>query len=160
MVHMTRNKSLTFINVSLEKDWMPRFHWLKWVFNFHQCIEAWIIYPTFTHDIVKPIFSEYVLLHYDWNFTDVWSQVVMTWRVLGNKPLPDPMMTRLSDFCKYAFAGLDELTHPPWTKWPPCWQTIFSDVFFLWMTIFVFWLKFHWSLFQEVQLTITQHWFR
>ena len=38
-------------------------------------------------------------------------------------------------------------------------QTIFSDAF-SWMKIFVFWLKYHWSVFLSVQLTITQHWFR
>ena len=31
---------------------------------------------------------------------------------------------------------------------------------FLWMKMFVFWSKFHWSLFLRVQLTISQHWFR
>ena len=35
-------------------------------------------------------------------------------------------------------------------------QTIISDAF-LWMKSFVFWLKFHWSLFPRVQLTIIQH---
>ena len=38
-------------------------------------------------------------------------------------------------------------------------QTIFSDAF-SWMKIFVFWLKFHWSLFLRVQLPINQQWFR
>ena len=38
-------------------------------------------------------------------------------------------------------------------------QTIFSYTF-LWMKSFLFWLKFHWSLFLKVQLKITQHWFR
>ena len=38
-------------------------------------------------------------------------------------------------------------------------QTIFSDAF-SWMESYVFWLKFHRSLFPRVQLTITQHWFR
>ena len=38
-------------------------------------------------------------------------------------------------------------------------QTIFSDAF-SWMKNFVFWIKFHWSLFLRVQLTIAQHWFR
>ena len=38
-------------------------------------------------------------------------------------------------------------------------QTIFSDAF-SWMKSFVFWLKFHWSLFPSVQLIIAQHWFR
>ena len=30
----------------------------------------------------------------------------------------------------------------------------------LWIKSFVSWLKFHWSLFLRVKLTITQHWFR
>ena len=38
-------------------------------------------------------------------------------------------------------------------------QKIFSDAF-LWMKSFVFWFKFHWSLFLGVQLTITRHWLR
>ena len=36
---------------------------------------------------------------------------------------------------------------------------IISDAF-SWMKSFVLWLKFHWSLFLTVQLTITQYWFR
>ena len=38
-------------------------------------------------------------------------------------------------------------------------QTTFSSAF-SWMKIFEFRLKFHWSLFLMVQLTIFQHWFR
>ena len=38
-------------------------------------------------------------------------------------------------------------------------QTTFSNVF-SWMKSFEFRLKFHWSLFLRVQLTIFQHWFR
>ena len=38
-------------------------------------------------------------------------------------------------------------------------RRIFSDAL-SWMKSCVFWLKFHWSLFLMVQLTITQHWFR
>ena len=41
----------------------------------------------------------------------------------------------------------------------PVLQTMFSNAFSS-MKIFVFWLKFHWSLFIRVQLPITQHWFR
>ena len=44
-----------------------------------------------------------------------------------------------------------------WTKWPPIWQTTFSNAF-LSMKTFVFRFKFHWSFFLEVQLTIGQHW--
>ena len=38
-------------------------------------------------------------------------------------------------------------------------QTIFSDAF-SWMEMFVFWLKFHWSLFLRVKLTMFMYWFR
>ena len=38
-------------------------------------------------------------------------------------------------------------------------QTTFSNGF-SWMKIYEFQLKFHWSLFLRVQLTIFQHWFR
>ena len=38
-------------------------------------------------------------------------------------------------------------------------QTPFSNAF-SWMKMFEFRLKFHWSLFPRVQLTISQHWFR
>ena len=38
-------------------------------------------------------------------------------------------------------------------------QTTFSSAF-SWMKMFEFQLKFHWSLFLRVQLTIFQHWFR
>ena len=36
----------------------------------------------------------------------------------------------------------------------------FADNSFSCMKIIVFWLWFHWNLFQRVQLTIIQHWFR
>ena len=51
------------------------------------------------------------------------------------------------------------LTHLSLNKMATITQTIFSETF-SWMKIFVFWLKFHWSRFPRVQLTITQHWFR
>ena len=48
-----------------------------------------------------------------------------------------------------------ELTHWGRDKMASVIQTIFADAF-PWLKRFVFWLKFHWSLFQ---LTITGHWF-
>ena len=51
------------------------------------------------------------------------------------------------------------LTHLPLDKMAAISKTIFSNAF-LWMKSFVFRLKFHWSLFLWVQLTITQHRFR
>ena len=50
------------------------------------------------------------------------------------------------------------LTHLPMDKMAVISYTIFSDAF-SWMKIFVFWLKFHLSLFLGVRLTIIQHWF-
>ena len=38
-------------------------------------------------------------------------------------------------------------------------QMLYSDAF-SWMESFISWLKFHWSLFRRVQLTMTQLWFR
>ena len=52
-----------------------------------------------------------------------------------------------------------QLTHLPLDKMAAISQTIFSDAFW-WMESFVFWLKFHRSLFLNVQLTKAQHWFR
>ena len=46
------------------------------------------------------------------------------------------------------------LTHLPLDK-----MTAFSVTAFQWMKSFVFWLKFHWSLFLMIQLAISQHWF-
>ena len=52
-----------------------------------------------------------------------------------------------------------DLTYLPLDKTALLSQTIFSDAF-LWMKSFVFGLKFHWSLFLRVQLTIWHLWFR
>ena len=51
------------------------------------------------------------------------------------------------------------LTHFPLHKMAAISQTTFSHAF-SWIKSFVFWFKFHWSLFLRVQLTISQHWFR
>ena len=51
-----------------------------------------------------------------------------------------------------------------WTQWgrdkmAAIFQRTFSNAF-SWMKIYKFKLRFHWSLFPRVQLTIFQHWFR
>ena len=51
------------------------------------------------------------------------------------------------------------LTHLPLDKMASISQLILWDAF-AWVTSFVFWLKFHWSLFLIVQLTMSQYWFR
>ena len=75
------------------------------------------------------------------------------------------LIMRWSRLLKYFLVGRQRLvnythlTHLPLDRMAATLQTIFSDAF-PWIKCFVFWLKFHWSLFLSVQLTITQHWFR
>ena len=52
-----------------------------------------------------------------------------------------------------------KLTHWGQDKMDAILQTTFSSAF-SWMKMFEFRLKFHWSLFLRVQLSIFQHWFR
>ena len=51
------------------------------------------------------------------------------------------------------------LTHRDRDKMDAIMQTPFSSAF-PWMKMFEFRLKFHWSLFLRIQLTIFQHWLR
>ena len=51
------------------------------------------------------------------------------------------------------------LTHWGWDKMDAIFQTTFSYAF-SWMKMYKFWIRFHWCLFQGVQLTKSQHWFR
>ena len=51
------------------------------------------------------------------------------------------------------------LTHWGRDKIDAIWQTPFLTAF-SWMKMFEFRLKFHWSLFPRIQLTLFQHWFR
>ena len=51
------------------------------------------------------------------------------------------------------------LTHWGRDKMDAIFQTTFSNAF-LWMKMYEFRLRFHWSLFLRFQLTLIQHWFR
>ena len=53
----------------------------------------------------------------------------------------------------------EALTHWGQDKMAANFLTTFSNTF-SWMKIYEFRLRFHWSLFPRVQLTIFQHWFR
>ena len=50
-------------------------------------------------------------------------------------------------------------THWGRDKMAPIFQMTFS-IAFSWMKIYEFWLRFHWSFFFRLKLTIIQHWFR
>ena len=54
---------------------------------------------------------------------------------------------------------INSLTHWGRDKMAAIFQTTYSKAF-SWMKMYKFWLKFHWSLFLRVQLTIIQHRFR
>ena len=51
------------------------------------------------------------------------------------------------------------ITHWGQDKMADIFQTTFSSAF-SWMKMYIFRLRFHWSFFLRVQLTIFQHWFR
>ena len=56
----------------------------------------------------------------------------------------------------YASLGLDDLTHWGRDKMDAIYQTTFSNAI-SWMKMYQFRLRFHWSLFPRVKLTIFQH---
>ena len=60
----------------------------------------------------------------------------------------------IEDCCKWPY-----LTHWSQDKMAAIFQTTSSNAF-SWMKMYEFRLKFHWSLFPRVQLTICHHWFR
>ena len=64
--------------------------------------------------------------------------------------------TKLSDACPLCWV---EQTHWGRDKMAAISQTTFSDAF-SWMKMYEFRLRFHWSLFSGIELTISQHWFR
>ena len=55
--------------------------------------------------------------------------------------------------------GLNALTQWGRDKMAAIFQTTFSNAF-SWMKMYKFQLRFHWSMFPRVQLTMFQHWFR
>ena len=67
------------------------------------------------------------------------------------KTMMVPMAWALPPFVWLAHWGCDNMA--------AIFQTTFSHAF-TWKKMYQFWLRFHWSFFPMVQLTILQHWFR
>ena len=61
--------------------------------------------------------------------------------------------------CWLRSVSSQQLTHSGRDKMDAIFQTTFSNIY-SWMKIYEYQLKFHWSLFLRLQLTIFQHWFR
>ena len=79
----------------------------------------------------------------------------MAWRQPGDKPLYEPMVVSL---LTHICVGLNELMHWGRDKMANISQTTFWNAF-SWMKMCKFRLRFYWSLFLRVQLTICLHWF-
>ena len=91
----------------------------------------------------------------------VLTTVLIDW-LIGLIAIYDKLQTcwyiTAGDFRSYNWCNC-QFVHLPWTKWPS-FRRRHIQTHFPWMKKFEFWLKFHWSLFPRVQLTITQHLFR
>ena len=91
-----------------------------------------------------------------------WQTVLNIWHyaisrsLLFNVYSNGPCMPNCTTACKHFVFFL---THHPLDKMAAFSQMIYSDAF-SWMKNFVFWSKFHLSLFLRVQLTMLQHCFR
>ena len=93
----------------------------------------------------------------------IWIQPLGVFRYIRNSNMEgrQPQDFLISTRCallEHNIPIISHLTHLPWTKWWPFWQTTSNA--FTWMKMIEFGLKFHWNLFTGVQLTISQHWFR
>ena len=116
----------------------------SWKFG-NEHMEAWTKWLLFCRQHFQMRYLGWQLLHFDSYFTDL----LDSWHSLL--------------WCLYMYQSewtqfqCELLTDLPMDKMAAISQTIYSDAF-SWMKSLVFWLKFHWSLFQRVQLTIIQHW--
>ena len=83
----------------------------------------------------------------------------MTWLNINYDRQMTSVPTSTKLWCPKTSKVKSPFIHFPLDKIATISQMIFSYSF-SWMKNFVFWLKFHWSLFPRVQLTISQHLFR
>ena len=130
--------------------------WIKWP-TFRRHLQAPISYFTSTHAwgmavplLDSPCHVIDICLHCDWILFV--HEANCLWDIHSIKCIKK---------CHLLF--VDHFVHA-WTHWGrdnrnAIWQTTFSDAF-SWMKMFEYRLKFHWSLFLMVKLTIFQHWFR
>ena len=97
--------------------------------------------------------------HFLWNCPQVKCQM----KVLMTIQHRSKWWLKLADLYQwvtpYYQATMNELTHWGWDKMAAVSQTTLSNAF-SWMKMLEFGLRFHWSLFPRVQLTIFHHWFR
>ena len=137
-------------------NWTPGFNGLgtdncettQETFNFWDCVS--LILEVWRLILILCLFKCHVVCNYV-----LWSAVIM-------RPVcyAANLDLSLDLHVSYNELGIDQTwTHLPLDTMAAILQMTFSNAF-SWMKSFVFWVKFHWSLFLMVQLTITQHWFR
>ena len=83
--------------------------------------------------------------------------MLMAW-CFSTRPSTATMLTDMS-LCLWELSVINGLTHLLLDNLAGNFQTTFSNAFSS-MEMFEYQLKFHWSLFLRVQLTIIQHWFK
>ena len=150
--------------------------WLRWMSSYVVMMPQWVNRLRFDYDgrhFADEIFKCNYLgkkLYFDSNFTEICLQS-FNWQYVsissGNSLVPnwwqnitrtsgDPVHWRIIHAITTQCVNL---THWGREKMDAISQTTFWSAF-SWMKIFELRLKFHWSLFLRVQLTIFQHWFR
>ena len=99
-----------------------------------------------------------------WRIHCYWPERTVEWKV--ELPVIWDAVTLMRRNCNGSFVKVIcvsvadiSLTHWDRDKMDAISQTTISNAF-SWMTMYEFWLRFHWTLFLGVQLTISQHWFR
>ena len=117
----------------------------------------------FADNISEVQFLKSELLYFDSNLSEVsylgtnWQEVIID---SGDGSAPNKQQTIIS--CNddpICIPRPNVLTHLPLDKMAAISQKTFSNAC-SWMKSFIFWFKFHWSLFLSIKLTIFQHWFR
>ena len=117
--------------------------------RFAEYIRIQCVGHGFVWGIIYGICMSFVLL--------CWVSLVLCNSMLGGSYLANTMAARES--FQYEDPLWVHLTHWGRDKMATVSQTTLSNAF-SWMKMLEFRLRFHWSLFLRVQLTIFQHWFR
>ena len=79
---------------------------------------------------------------------------IMAWRRIGDKPLSEPMLTWFTDAYMRTRWRWVNTGQNSWVFADNIWKAL------SWIKMIIFWFKSKWIVFGEVDMTISQHWFR
>ena len=130
-----------------------------WIYdNSIQASQSELMFSFVLGNILSAMYEDWNLLHWNLFVFCILFQSIMPPRKNWLCRITNKHFTRLVPVAKGTH-GMWSLAHWGRDKMNAISQPTFSNAFSL-MKMFEFWLKFHWSLFLRVQLTIFQHWFR